>query len=231
MSGYMNLTCFSDSISEILKNSDNYLSYIFTNKNAKENVKENIKKEEEIFSSLEKILFNNSDIQMNSNEIENGLKLFDIDPNINVFDFHEFKKMSTMLKIPKTCLFEDWRLNMKATACTDWNKQDENGNSFGGPWKYPEGSYEKMNAWDLSFDKSCQLMFDLPFSKEALLHTIKFGCSDRNESVKYSNFLCIWVLRKEHKMKVVMEQFLCNVKNSLPTIPNDLISILFSYFS
>lgn len=85
-----------------------------------------------------------------------------------------------------------------STACSDWGKQDEYGECFGGFWKYPDNSHEKEHAYKLSIDKNKRLLWKLPYPKRFLIETINIGCSNRYESVKYSNYLGYWM---EEKMK------------------------------
>jgi hypothetical protein len=82
------------------------------------------------------------------------------------------------------------------TACTDWNKQDEHGESFGGFWDFPEGTYEKTNAFELTGRKNGEMLWALPFPKRFLVETINIGCKTRDESVAFSNMLGVWVTKK-----------------------------------
>ena len=86
--------------------------------------------------------------------------------------------------------YDEFVVEFNQTACTDWNKIDEYGNSYGGYWTYPKGSYEGDNAFFLTRQKNCQKLYQLPYSKSFLLHTIVIGCRNRMESVRYSNHLC-----------------------------------------
>jgi len=81
-------------------------------------------------------------------------------------------------------------------ACTEWGKMDETGGSFGGFWDYPEGTYERENASQLTKEKNGEALYKLPYPKKFILHTVDIGCSNRTESVRYSNFLCEWMKRK-----------------------------------
>lgn len=44
------------------------------------------------------------------------------------------------------------------------------------------------------------------FNCDALLLTIRIGCNNRLESVRYSNFLCTWVERKLAMMEEIKEE-------------------------
>lgn len=98
------------------------------------------------------------------------------------------------MKSKRIWTFEEWKTAMEKACCSEWYKQDKHGECY---YTYPEGSFEKENAWQFSFDESCQAMWDLPYSKELLLETIKIGCGNRMESVRYSSFLCVWLESKD----------------------------------
>jgi len=90
----------------------------------------------------------------------------------------------------------------RSTACSDWAKMDDRGSSFGGFWDYPEGSPERENAMNLTFDSNARKLFKLPFPKGFLIKTIEMGCEYRMESVRFSNFLGVWFQRKILQMKL-----------------------------
>ncbi len=76
------------------------------------------------------------------------------------------------------------------TLCTDWNKMDEYGESYGGYWQYPEHSYERINAGTLSRHDNIQALIALPYPRTLIMWTINIGCSNRHESVRYTNTMC-----------------------------------------
>lgn len=86
--------------------------------------------------------------------------------------------------------FEQFYEEYDDTACTGWSKMDEHGESFGGFWKRPEDSLEYKNAWDLTRRANGEALYRLPFNKKFVLYTIKLGCQNHGECVRYSNFLC-----------------------------------------
>ncbi len=92
--------------------------------------------------------------------------------------------------------FEEFLDLFEDQACTDWKKMDEHGVCFGGFYAYPDGSYEKENAWELTGLRNCKKMWELPFPKRALLMTMKLGCDQREESVADSNSMCVYLQRK-----------------------------------
>jgi len=68
-------------------------------------------------------------------------------------------------------------------TCTEWAKSDKYGNSYGGYWKYPEDSEEYKNAWTLTYSENCKALYDLPYTKHAIIYLIKICCSMRMDDV------------------------------------------------
>lgn len=92
--------------------------------------------------------------------------------------------------------FAQW---LEDNCCTDWNKQDRHGKSYGGFWRYPEDSYEREHAYELSRADNLKGMCELPYPRRILIDTVQWGCNTRMESVRFSNFCCEWIKRKrEH---------------------------------
>lgn len=125
-----------------------------------------------------------------------------------------------------TC--EDFNEEFGRVACSDWAKMDKHGDCYGGYWKYPEDSYERENAYDLSYKENRQALYDLPYPKDFILHTVKIGCSNRQESVPYTNLLCEYMKRQIDRMNQPKSlKDLCAkviIKNKLDytKLPNDL---------
>ncbi len=97
--------------------------------------------------------------------------------------------------------FDQW---LKEEVCSDWNKMDDYGNSFGGFWQFPEGSHEKENAYALSGEFNKAALKALPYPYKLLKWTVRIGCNNRQECVRYSNFLCYYV---EQTMKRLVGLF------------------------
>lgn len=110
--------------------------------------------------------------------------------------FSDFEKYRKIYEENDQLTYDEFNDIFQNTACTEWSKQDENGESYVGFWKAEEGSYEKTNAWNLTRDKNCKALYNLPYPKYLLIESIKFGCSKRLECVRFSNFFCEWVKRK-----------------------------------
>jgi hypothetical protein len=137
-------------------------------------------------------------VQFQKNKKINGFDVHSFGATVeNIFNYRYFKELLLLMTTPDQMLnYNDWKKKMRASTCSDWNKQDEHGNSYGGYWEAPKESYEYKNAWDLTFKRNCQRMWNLPFSHAILLKTIEMGCKTRQESVRYSNFVCVWILKK-----------------------------------
>jgi hypothetical protein len=147
------------------------------------------------------------DFDKDQEEVVNGFKLFSVKDNINMFTYSYFKELLDLMLTLDTIGsgdveidYEGWRSEMSNKCCSDWNKQDEHGNCYGGYWSAPEASEYKRDAWSLCFERSCKFMWNLPFSHAILLKTIDMGCGNRKESVRYSNFICVWIQRKIEAM-------------------------------
>lgn len=138
-------------------------------------------------------------IIMTQDDEVNGYKLYNIDDNI--FTEPYFNSLEKIWNENNNMTFEEFYEKYDDEACSDWSKQDEHGECYGGFWKYPKGSYEYENAYDLTRKKNGEKLYELPYPKEFLLHTIKLGCNNRQESVRWSNYICEWMKRKIDLMK------------------------------
>lgn len=127
---------------------------------------------------------------------------------INGYDIRQYKKFNipydVFLEYKKVWEDKDEDFNFIEefynTVCTEWYKMDRHGECYGGFWQYPEGSYERENAWKLSGDDNCQALCDLPYPKKFILHTIKIGCAMRTECVPFTVYLCEWMKRKMEQL-------------------------------
>jgi len=138
-------------------------------------------------------------LPMLSTEEINGYKLYDIKGR-QLMNWRTYESFKKIWEEEKCTTYEEFKAEFTQIACTDWYKQDRHGECFGGFWKYPEGSPEKENAFQLSFDDNCLGLFELPYPKAAILYTVTLGCSNRMESVRYSNFICEWFTRKTKQL-------------------------------
>lgn len=91
--------------------------------------------------------------------------------------------------------YEEFKEKFKNIACSEWYRNDM---SLDNPF---DADNENITAEELlyvtkdNFENNCQALYKLPYSKKFILYTIKFGCNNLIESVKFSNFLCEWMKR------------------------------------
>lgn len=136
-------------------------------------------------------------------ECANGFQLYNVTENLFLLaDFIELKKM---FENNKPMTYVEFRAEFGENACTEWHKMDEHGNSFGGFWLSDE-PVERDDAFNLQFEENCKMLYELPYSNKLKLWTINYGCRNRLESVRYSNFLCCWLQWKIYQMDEHMKQ-------------------------
>lgn len=125
--------------------------------------------------------------------------------------------------------YDIFKSKFENIACSDWAKMDKHGVCYGGYWKYPEGSEERENAWELSYNENCRALYDLPYPKNFILHTVKVGCNNRLESVPYTNLLCeymkrqIDIMNQPKSLKNLCAKIIIQNKLNYKKLPNDLI--------
>lgn len=127
----------------------------------------------------------------------NGYYLYD--SNNNIMCYSDFAEMKSLFNddSQNTMTFSEFYNLFKNIACTEWGKMNTTGdNWYVGFWKANDGTDEKKNAWKLTREENAKALFNLPYSKTFLLQTVKFGCSNRMESVRFSNFVSVWFERK-----------------------------------
>lgn len=174
---------------------------------------------------------NATGVTTSESERINGFHLFNQLPSFNLFDWDLFLKWCALEDRPSRPKWSKkaWCGAMRDTCCSDWRKQDPNGECFEGPWSQPEGSFAQENAYDLCMHIAIWAMWRLPFSKDLLLESIHIGCNNRRESVRYSNFLCVWFQRKRMAMrKAVKAAFTPRLLECTPLLP-DLVNIVVDY--
>lgn len=138
----------------------------------------------------EKIIFKET-------EEANGYKLYDC--KMNIFDICDFLLLLEKFDNTKKMPYEEFKNEFEKRACSEWSKMDEHGESFGGFWQSNDPAI-RDNAYDLSFENNCKKLYELPYSDKFKLWTVDFGCRNRLESVRYSNFLCNWFYWKKLQM-------------------------------
>jgi len=130
-------------------------------------------------------------------EIVNGYKLYPC--KVHIFSYPHFRELLELWNMPDMSK-DEFIKKYNNIACSDWAKMDEHGECYGGYWKCPEDSEERKNAYDLTHSKNGECLWNLPYPKHFILNTIKIGCGNRMESVRYSNFLCEWMRIKVNDM-------------------------------
>lgn len=68
-------------------------------------------------------------------------------------------------------------------ACTDWNKMEPDGTSFGGAFLAPKGSAEHEDALAITRRTNGMALLKLPYPRKAILFAMDFLCNLRCESV------------------------------------------------
>ena len=137
-------------------------------------------------------------VTLSSSEKVNGYDLHDLNEEINnpFFRYPDFVKLESLYNTPNSMVEFEFLDKYQDEACSEWSKQDECGECYGGYWKFPEGSYERENAYNLSREANGKALYKLPYSHDLIFKTIHMGCCNRMESVKYSNTICEYVKRK-----------------------------------
>ena len=130
---------------------------------------------------------------MTKDEIVNGYALYDCTENI--MDSGTYQHLLNLLNDESPRLnYEDFVSN--TGFCSDWNKcnlVNDDPVDFG-----------DANWWDVTFEKNARAVWNLPFHTSFLKKTISIGCSNRQESPRYCNFLGVWIQRKTAQMNALI---------------------------
>jgi hypothetical protein len=140
-------------------------------------------------------------ISMFDSEKVNGYYLYNVCKTNMVMTRERYNQLSELYddNSMTDIEFKEW---FTKSACTDWYKQQPDGTCFGGFWDYPKESEEYNDAFLLTGQHNVDELLKLPFSRKLLCETIRIGCGNRHESVRYSNFICEWVKRKKMLLKI-----------------------------
>lgn len=129
----------------------------------------------------------------------NNYKLYNC--NINVFptfiQYKKYKMIALRTRIYTKDIFMD---KLDDICCSDWNKKDANNIMIKSSESRRRDNFNKM--------------WELPYPKDLLLETVKIGCYNRMESVRYSNFMC-YVLEQKELVLDVYKQELINILTGL----------------
>jgi hypothetical protein len=109
--------------------------------------------------------------------------------------------------------YDEFKEKYDDVACSDWAKMDRHGKCFVGFYDYPEGSYERENAFTLTREDNCKALYELPYPRHLIFITINIGCNLRLECVKFTNFLCEWMKRRikqnyMYELELVFDNFI-----------------------
>ena len=146
-------------------------------------------------------------ISMTEDEIVNGYRLYPASDNYITYDnYVELIKEICEIEIDD---LKEW---LDDNLCSAWNNMDENG------WEFPDGSYEKENAYWLTRESNINKLMNLPYSKSMIAISIRIGCNNMRESVRYSNFICEWISRKQNQ---IIKEYI--------DLPNEILSKISEY--
>lgn len=106
-------------------------------------------------------------------------------------------RWTCFMNLVNTCCFtknvqDDFKVWLDTNLCSDWSKMDLEGESFGGYYLFPEGSYERDHAYTLSRELAIEKLFKLPYPRDLIKWIIEYGCSTRKESYRFVKNTCIW---------------------------------------
>jgi hypothetical protein len=139
-------------------------------------------------------------LSFTEDETVNGYRLMSVDLSTRI-EFETFlfihEQWDNGDKDMDDVKFVQW---LEENCCTDWNKQDRHGTCFGGFWRCEKGTYEHDNAYTLSREDNFKGLCELPFPRWIIMETVNWGCHTREESVRFSNFCCVWLERKREQM-------------------------------
>jgi hypothetical protein len=133
----------------------------------------------------------------------NGYKRFRYNKSSSSWiSFEYFLELEILYNEPNTMTEKEFLEKYDTTACHDWSKQNAHGVCFGGYWKYPEHTPEYKNAGTLTREANGKALYKLPYSHALIFETIRYGCSTRYESVRYTSFMCEYVKLTIHNKKI-----------------------------
>ena len=140
---------------------------------------------------------------MTEKETVNGYALYNVEETTQIFTIKDFMQLNKLLFSEDISIsYEEFVTILKDKCCSDWYKEDVNGECFGGYWAYPEGSYEKVNAWNLTFQSQCKGLWNLPYPKQMIIAMIQHVCCRRIDNVRGVNCLCEWIKRKSRQVMI-----------------------------
>lgn len=164
-------------------------------------------------------------IKTTEDEIVNGYKLYNEQVKMDYDVFLNLVKRCIKQQ-PNDNKFKKW---LNKHLCTDWCKQDRDGEPYGGFWKYDKGTYEYDNAYILSKKDNIKGLMKLLYPRNFIKWTINLGCRNRMESVRYTNFWCVWIDRTIKLTGVLNLQDMCKYIINCRHINNTNPLLFFMY--
>ena len=119
--------------------------------------------------------------------------------------FTVYKSIKELVLNDKIYTKEDFFKLLDKTCYTEWYKMDRHGEYYGDFWNYSEDSYENKNASTLTIRDNYEGLWELPYSRELIIHSIISGCNNHQESVRYSNFYCYALELQEQQLDKYMK--------------------------
>lgn len=121
-------------------------------------------------------------------DVVNGHPLFDFANPL----YSTYKRLCQLCDEKADLGYEEFNEQYEKVACREWGKMDANGDHYCNVfWRK---GYE--NAWELTNSRNRELLWKLPFNKRFLLETVRLGCNNGMECVRYSNCYGVWLERK-----------------------------------
>jgi len=125
-------------------------------------------------------------LEIFSTENVNGYYLYYISSEL-LFAYDDFLSYIELWNDPDQPSKSEFMAKYQRKACSEWCKMQPDGT----PGQYFGNSVRELNG---------NALWDLPYPKKFVLKTINIGCQTRQESVRYSNFMCEWMKRKIEQM-------------------------------
>ena len=137
---------------------------------------------------------------MTKNDIANGYNLFEAKEPIMRYDiFIGFRDMLLNDEY-KNITYDKFISKFEKCMCSEWHKCNRYGEYYTGFYEYPEGSIEKENAWQLTYEDNCKSLWELPYPKKLVLKCIKYLCNNHGHGANHINMMCEWIKRKHQQM-------------------------------
>lgn len=137
-------------------------------------------------------------VTISSEEVVHGYQLMDLLElsHESIYLYPDFQVLEDLYHTVNIWSEEEFLEIYDEVACSDWSKQTECGECYGGYHSFPHDSYEYQNAHSLTRLANGKALYKLPYAHQLIFKTIELGCANRLESVTYTITLCEYVRRK-----------------------------------